>query len=145
LIYLFFSLPFLLFGTLSYANRMADFPPDQSLHASLKWMDQNLPVDAKILSHADNGFWIRQIAQRTPVTDPLTPINTSEAWNSWDIDQAKTQLNNLQATHILITKDMLEGKTWNKPDQALYFLFKNSETFKSLHQQNTTEVWQMLD
>jgi len=135
----------LLFGTLSYANRMANFPPDHNLQSTLEWMDQNLPVDARILSHPDNGFWIRQMAQRTPITDPLTPANTSEVWHLWDLEQARAELESLNTTHILITQDMLEGKTWHKPDQALHFLFKNSETFKNVYQQNTTEVWQMLE
>jgi len=141
-----------LFGSVSYADRLILFPPDTSLVDSLSWANENLPLNAVILSHPDNGFWIRQIAKRQPVVDALMVgskhqklhQDVHEVWYSWDLTKTKEILTSLEVTHILVTHEMLEESVWIKPEQGLHFLFKNIETFKKLHQVNTTEVWQYL-
>jgi len=133
----------LLFGTLSFSNRVMEFAPTSDTIQALEEM-QNLPPGSRILSHRHNGFWIRSIGRQIPIEDSLAPPSTQEVWYSWDLKRTKTLLNVLNATHIFITPDMVSGSTWGKPQQALHFLLKDSETFKNVYQVNHTEIWQVL-
>jgi len=133
----------LLFGTLSFSNRVIEFQPTPDIIQALEEM-QNLPSGSRILSHRHNGFWIRSVGSQIPIEDSLAPPSTQEVWYSWDIERTKTILNQLNATHILITPDMVQGNIWDKPQQGLHFLLKDSETFKNVYQINHTEIWQVL-
>jgi len=55
-----------------------------------------------------------------------------------------TLLRSYNIRYIWITPEMRSGLVWNKDDEGLLFLLKNSETFKKVYSTYGYEIWEVL-
>ncbi|MEM3154071.1 MAG: hypothetical protein QW165_00695, partial [Candidatus Woesearchaeota archaeon] len=104
-----------------------------------------------VLTHEQYGFWVES-AGHTAILDPLwqqLPDANDVAWDaaaifkSTDLTQAQKLLAKYNITHILITPEMEHGLLWEREEQGLDFLVKNSEMFKKLPTGLNINVWKV--
>lgn len=143
----------LIFSAVSYTVRVSDQQPLPELMDALDWLRENSNDDNVVFSHYTKGFWIEFQAQRQVVVDSLSDTSidyqnriddSSQIFNSWNIIQTREFLTKYNVSFILITEDMSEGLVWNKPDQGLAYLVRNSETFKKEYSNNHAGVWRYI-
>ena len=78
------------------------------------------------------------------IPDVEVKLNDSnEMFYSSDLGRTKELFTKYSIEYIWIDKRM-KNEVWERPEQGLLFLFRNSETFKKLYDKNGIEVWQVL-
>ncbi len=143
----------ILFSAVSYTVRISNEQPTSELMDALEWISQNSNEGDVVFSHYTKGFWVQFHAQRPVVADSITAnypdfkekIRDSEViFDSWDIKETRKLLQKHNASFVLITNDMAEGLVWEKPEQGLAYLLRNSETFKKVYSNSHAGVWRYI-
>jgi uncharacterized membrane protein len=138
----------LLFSTISYLNRLSTQEPDKSIIASLEWLE-NKPTGV-VFSHYEKGFWIEHLANKPVIMDAMFDYapNVGQRYNdsltiffSRNLQITTEILDKYNVTYIWIDKKMKHGQVWEKENQGLLFLLKNSERFKSIYALEGVEIW----
>ena len=62
-------------------------------------------------------------------------------FNSRNLKTTTQLLDKYNITYIWIDKKMKTGQVWEKENQGLLFLLKNSERFKSVYDLDEVEIW----
>lgn len=133
----------LLFSSISHAVTLADTPPTPAFFKALEF------PSGTVLTHENYGFWVES-AGHTAVIDPLWKELAAPDDQNWDVealfkstDLIKTNLllRKYNVTHVLITPEMEHGLIWEREEEGLDFLVKNSETFKKLETNSSIGVW----
>jgi hypothetical protein len=135
----------LLFSSISHAVNLADTPPTPAFFKALEF------TSGIVLTHENYGFWVES-AGHTAILDPLwreLSDPEDQAWDvaalfrSTDLNQAKPLFEKYNITNVLITPEMEHGLLWEREDQGLDFLVKNSEMFKKLQTGSNIGVWRV--
>jgi hypothetical protein len=135
----------LLFSSISHAISLADTPPTPAFFKALEF------PPGMVVTHENYGFWVES-AGHTALMDPLWKELAEPEDQSWDVaalfkttdlTQATPLLNKYNVTNILITPEMEHGLLWERDEQGLDFLVKNSETFKKLKNSSNINVWKV--
>ncbi len=135
----------LLFSSISHAVSTADTPPTPAFFKALEFQP------GIVLTHENYGFWVES-AGHTAILDPLWRELAEPGEQTWDaaalfkttdLAQAEKLFNKYNITHILITSEMEHGLLWEREEQGLDFLVKNSETFKKLNTGSNIGVWEV--
>ena len=135
----------LLFSGISHATTLANLPPSQSFFDAL-----NLSPGT-MLTHKSYGFWV-EFAGHKALLDPLwkgLPDPNEQEWDvatifaSTDIERTRTLLRKYNVTYVLITQEMEHGLVWEREEQGLSFLVRNSKIFKKVYTGKDVEVWQV--
>ncbi len=143
----------IIFSTTSYLVRLSNLSPNQEIIESLEWLNNNSNPSDIILSHHSNGYWIEAIAKRPVILDEsFDYINfldekqedLKEIFHSRTLKTTTNLLKKHNISYIWINKDMKEGLVWNKKEEGLLFLFRNSETFKKLKTYTSIEIWEFI-
>jgi hypothetical protein len=143
----------LLFSAVSYTVRISNQQPTDELVEALNWLRDNSNEGDIVFSHYTKGFWIEFQAQRQVVIDSLPAYSadfkdkledSAKIFDSWDIRETRRLLTKYNVSFILITADMPEGLVWDKPEQGLAYLLRNSETFKKEYSNNYAGVWRYI-
>ncbi len=142
----------LLFSSLSYANRMKDFPPSPDLVHGLDFLHDYSTADAVVLSVPEMGYFIEYFADRAAFIDEALPppvfsqrrADAEIIFQSRNLDQTKSLLLEHSITHLVITREMKEGGVWNDPEQGLLFVLRDSETFKNVYVAPYLEIWEFI-
>jgi hypothetical protein len=143
----------LLFSAVSYTVRISNQQPTPELIEALDWIKDNSNKADVVFSHHTKGFWIEFQAQRPVVIDSLADYSldfksklddSSQIFNSWDIEGTRELLTKYNVSFVLLTSDMSDGLVWNKPEQGLAYLVRNSETFKKEYSTSYAGVWRYI-
>ncbi len=135
----------LLFSSISHAVNLADTPPTPAFFKALEFQP------GIVLTHENYGFWVES-AGHTAILDPLwreLKDPEDQAWDvaalfkATDLAQAVPLFEKYNITNVLITPEMEHGLLWEREDQGLDFLVKNSETFKKLQTGSNINVWRV--
>ena len=132
----------LLFSTLTYVERIAEYQPTEEIIETLSWVNQNLPNQEKVFSTPKNGYFIKYFTNKEPLyyihqatlekEDLLQNIS-----QSFYVTELFPLLEENNISIIYATKDMKEQLS---EEIGLLFLLKN-ERFKIVHSHEDTEVW----
>lgn len=134
----------LLFSGISHAVSLSDTPPAPAFFKALQF------PPTTVMTHEDYGFWVESAGHKA-VIDPLWKELPEAEQQYWDattlftltvLDRATPILQKYNITHIIITPEMQRGLLWEREDQGLDFLVKNSETFKKIETETHIAVWQ---
>jgi hypothetical protein len=135
----------LLFSSISHAVNLADTPPTPAFFKALEF------PPSTVLTHENYGFWVES-AGHTAVLDPLwreLEDPEDQAWDAaalfktTDLNQAQLFFEKYNITNVLITPEMEHGLLWEREDQGLDFLVKNSEMFNKLQTGSSIGVWRV--
>lgn len=135
----------LLFSSISHAVNLADTPPTPAFFKALEF------PPSTVLTHENYGFWVES-AGHTAILDPLWKELADPEDQAWDVAavfratdlaQANQLFEKYNITNVLITSEMEHGLLWEREDQGLDFLLKNSETFKKLKPSSNIGVWRV--
>ena len=138
----------LLFSTVSYINRISNTDPNTEIISSLEWL-HNQPSGV-VFTHYEKGFWIETIANKPVIMDELFDYapeveqrynDSMTIFNSRNLKTTTQLLDKYNITYIWIDKKMKTGQVWEKENQGLLFLLKNSERFKSVYDLDEVEIW----
>ncbi|MBL7050834.1 hypothetical protein ISS04_01580 [Candidatus Woesearchaeota archaeon] len=138
----------LIFSTTSYINRISHSDPDNEITLSLEWLN-NQPKGV-VFSHYSKGLWIESIANKPTVMDELFDYapNVEQRYNhshiifnSRNIKTTTELLDKYNVRYIWLDKKMKTGQVWEKENQGLLFLLKNSERFKRAYHLGEVEIW----
>ena len=133
----------LLFSSISHAVALADIPPTPAFFKALEF------PPGIVLTHENYGFWV-EAAGHKAVMDPLWKELLEPDDQSWDaaaifrttdLTQTNLLLKKYNITHVLITPEMEHGLLWEREEQGLDFVVKNSETFKRIETGSNIGVW----
>ncbi|PIN75311.1 hypothetical protein COV18_03930 [Candidatus Woesearchaeota archaeon CG10_big_fil_rev_8_21_14_0_10_37_12] len=130
----------LLFSNIAHAKHLAELPPTQEFFKSLEITQGN------ILTHKNYAFWVQAAGHKTlidPITTQPKEADVNQIFYSTDIEKTKQLLYKNQITHILITKEMKTGLTWERDETGLAFLVRNNETFKRISSVNDFNIWKV--
>lgn len=133
----------ILFSTLSYYTRMADFSPTAGETQALAWIRENTPPDALVFSSPEQGYYLRTIAAREPFYMLHEPYGeqkrqfTERIFSALYID-GLTPLLEQQRITVLYLPARLRHRL--PQEQGLLFLLKN-ERFKLAYTSGGSEVW----
>ena len=141
----------LLFSTISYLNRISNIEPNLEVISSLEWLyNQNPGV---VFSHYEKGFWIETIANKPTVMNELFDYSPDvekryndsiKIFNSRNLKTTTIILDKYNVTYIWIDKKMKTGQVWEKENQGLLFILKNSERFKRIYSLDKIEIWKYI-
>ena len=143
----------LIFSAVSYTVRVSDQQPSAELMESLDWIKNNSNKEDIVFAHHTKGFWIEFQAERHVLTDSLTDSSadfkekiddSSKVFSSWNIEETRAILTKYNISFVLLTSDMSDGLVWDKPEQGLAYLVRNSETFKKEYSNHHAEVWSYI-
>jgi hypothetical protein len=135
----------LLFSSISHAVSLADTPPTPAFFKALEF------PPGTVVTYENYGFWVES-AGHTALMDPLWKELADPEDQSWDVAalfkstdlaQAIPLLKKYNVTNVLITSEMEHGLLWERDEQGLDFLVKNSETFKKLKTSSNINVWKV--
>ncbi len=135
----------LLFSSISHAVAISDIPPINAFFKALEFHP------GTVLTHENYGFWV-EMAGHKAVMDPLwkeLPEAEDQAWDvaalfkSTDLEKTRLLAAKYGITHIAITPEMEHGLLWEREEEGLDFLAKNSETFKRLETGTNIGVWRL--
>lgn len=138
----------LIFSTISFINRISHLEPDNKIISSLEWL-HNQPTGI-VFSHYSKGFWIETIANKPTVMDELFDYapnleqrynDSITVFNSRNIEITTRLLDMYNVRYIWIDNKMKTGQVWEKENQGLLFLLKNSERFKRAYHLGEVEIW----
>ena len=133
----------LAFSGIVFVNRLAQSEPSMSTAESLMFLRSQ--EEGVVASQPSNGFLIEYFANKPVVADELSKNNlTGTLFYTTDLETAKKIMDNNSIRYIFIDSSMRRGAVWNKPDEGLLFLFRNNETFRKIHSQADTEVWEYM-
>ena len=132
-------------------QNISNMDPDLGTTSSLEWLQsQNFGV---VFSHYEKGFWIEGIANKSVVMDGLFDYSpdveqryndSMTLFNSRNLKNTMTILDKYNVTYIWIDNKMKTGQVWEKENQGLLFLLKNSEKFKRVYYLNKIEIWKYI-
>ena len=136
------------FSTISYIERISNLEPNNEVISSLEWL-KNQPQGV-VLSHYEKGFWIETIAGKSVVMDGLFDYspNVEERYadsniifNSRSLKTTSEILDKYEIRYIWIDHKMKGGQVWDKENQGLLFILRNSERFKRVYSLDEIEIW----
>jgi hypothetical protein len=140
----------LLFSSVSYINRIINFPPNQEEILSLKWLALNSQKQQVILSYYINGHLIQEIAKRPVITDKIyykfsrerIRINDSnQIFYSTNLKKTEDLLKKYNISYIWINS-LMKNFLWIKENEGLLFLLKNSQKFKNIYNYKGIYIWE---
>ncbi|MGC9032255.1 MAG: hypothetical protein ACP5H9_02495 [Candidatus Woesearchaeota archaeon] len=128
---------------LKIANQRPDSSDIDALNA-LKELKEGF-----VLSHQNYGFWIEYFSNKKSFINNLN-INlikdeASLLFYSYNLSLSYNLIKEYNIRYVFITPEMKTGLVWNKDDEGLLFLMKNSNRFKNLYKKNNYEIWEVLD
>ena len=136
----------LLFSTLSYLKSARDIKFDPTMSEALQGIEKNVE-NGTILSYPGYGFAIEYYTENPVVADYLSSqkaINLSDTlFRLRNLDEFERLAEQNNIKYIVITPEMNQGLVWDREDQGLLFLLKNSESFNSVFDKNGYEVWEI--
>jgi len=142
----------LVFSTGSYIKKVSDSGPTLSEVQSLEWLKKNND-GGKVLSFYDYGFFINFYSNTTPYTDSKyyhtsknkLKINISEEiFKTRNYEDAAQLLSREGIKYIWINKAMKEGLIWEKKDQGILLILKNSKYFDKIYDYKDIEIYKFL-
>lgn len=137
----------LAFSAGSYAIKLAEKMPGNSLIDGLAWLKQNSQAGEFVLSGIENSFWIQTIAERPVLADKFSVRMKSSAesvkileslFNSYDAEKTKKMLHDYNIRYIMTTSIMVRT---NIDKSGLAYLLKNSKTFKKIYENDMLEIY----
>lgn len=137
----------LLFSTFSYIGRINNMPPNKEIFDSLEWMQSQ--EQGYVFSHYSNGYYIQYAGFPVIIDDLYYPTNpvvindTDTIFYSRNLEKTKRLLDKYNISYIWVDSKM-KHDIWEKPEEGLLFLFRNSETFKNIYSTPNIEVWQYI-
>lgn len=141
----------LLFSAVSFTVRLSEQQPKADLIDALEWIKENSDKEDAVFTHYTKGFFVQFYAERPVVADSIIypgfderKDDSSKIFYSWDIELTRDLLAKYNSSLILLTDDMSEGLVWDKPEQGLAYLVRNSETFKKVYSNEKTGVWMYI-
>jgi len=143
----------ILFSAVSYTVRISEDQPNSELMDALDWIKHNSDEGDVVFSHYTKGFWIQFMTERPVLIDSISKesslfaeiIEDSEIiFESWDIKETRDLLQKYNTSYILITNDMADGLVWEKQEQGLAYLLRNSETFNKEYSNTHVGVWRYI-
>ncbi|MDD5086643.1 MAG: hypothetical protein PHV16_02730 [Candidatus Nanoarchaeia archaeon] len=141
-----------LFSTISYINRVSRATPNEEITESLDWLKHYSMQDEIVFSHYSRGFWIKYFTDKHVIInqnfeylpDAEKRFNDSnEIFYSRNLETTKELLREYSINYIWIDNEMKEGLVWQEKDEGLLFLFRNSETFKNIYNNQGVEIWEV--
>lgn len=74
-------------------------------------------------------------------SDARIVVGSDAVWYGREIHNASAALNAQGVDLIIITRQMREGRVWNREEEGLLFLLENSEMFKRGFANDEIEIW----
>lgn len=136
----------LLFTGLSYLNRTVNSGPFPYQAEAFRELSQQFP--GKVFSHPDNGFYIEYFSSKQAYLDDLQSwddqqkLETADTlyWNR-NLPTATELLADERIRYIFIDSSMKSSKVWQREDEGLLFLLRDSMTFEKLFTLPGGEAW----
>jgi len=141
----------LLFSSYFFGLGLVDSQPSSQQIDSLLWLRQHADTESLVLSHYSKGFWIQAVAGMPVFMDSnlkLTPnVNdryalSEQIFHATNIRDFKRLAGKIMPRYIWIDSQMKKGLVWEKDDEDLLFLFKDTETFKNIYRNDDVEIWE---
>lgn len=140
----------LIFSAGSYLNRLANSKPNDAEILSLEWLN-NQKSTRNILSYYDYGFLIESISGKSPYTDKNYFYNskdkkrillTQEIFQSRNLEEITNFFNKNKIQYIWINSEMKNGLVWDKNDEGILLILKNSQNFIKKYDYLDIEIWE---
>lgn len=132
------------FTSLSFIITISSMNPDEQMKKGLLWLGDLDLSDSFILSHPKNSLWIEYFSSN-PVLLKYDDKKSEKLFNEFmsinDLLALKNLLKKHSVSFIVITKDIYEA---GDADKGLFFLLKDSETFKSVYSNGYLEIWEVI-
>lgn len=133
----------LLFSAISHSVQISDTHPTYNIMKALEF------TPSTILTAEKYGFWV-EFSRHKAVIDPYEKtITETQKWHAdtifkqIELEKAQQLLKQYNITHILITQEMQQGLIWEREEQGLDFVVKNSETFKKIETGTNVDLWRV--
>ncbi len=134
----------LLFSTLSYFNRVAEFSPTKWDHAAMVFMEKKTPagVTGYVLAEPEQAYYIKSMASREPFYQPHIHDKErqqllADMYNTTYITQLFPLLEQQNISILYVTPSLKESLP---ADYGFLFLLQN-ERFKLLWEKGDYQVW----
>ena len=141
----------ILFSAVVFIKSEASSISPENVNA-IKYLSATDPNDV-ILSSENNGFLIQEIAKRKTYLDSFSykykdyeyRENISKGiFYTRNLKELEAVFNKSGINHILIDKNMYAGQIWNSPDEGVLFIFKNSNSFVKLFDNQDDQIYRFV-
>ncbi len=141
------SLLFTILLTITDLTRSEPLPKSIEAYKFL----QTIPDSEVVLSSPDNGIFIERIGRRKAFVDQANGIHEFEfqddlntLWYSHNLKEISRILHEHNITHILVDKDMVNGKIWSNQDQGLLFFLENDKRFVPIFSSDYATIYRFI-
>ncbi|MBR9676428.1 hypothetical protein GOV05_05450 [Candidatus Woesearchaeota archaeon] len=138
-----------LLSTSSYIKNISNNPPSMNEQKVLVWMKQNnhqgivlsLPKNTPLITYHTNnpGLIIDKEIYREENLERYSDL--INVFFSRNLEETTQIFDKHNIGYVYVTNEMKNGEVWNRKDQGLLFLLKNSETFKNIFYLSGVELW----
>lgn len=131
----------LLFSTVSHAVALGHAAPSEVFFQGVA-----LPKGV-VFTHQKYGFWA-EFAGHTVVTDGLgasaqAAEDAGTLLASTDVERTLALIEKYNIKYVVITPEMTQGLVWERDEQGLDFLVRNSEMFKRVDPELSVRVYEV--
>ncbi len=140
----------IILSTFTFISSTVHGEPHQEQIEAMRWLQKQ--DGRSVLSHSSRGYWIEAIAQKQAYAEPSAYYPpelqqrqeaAEELFRTRNLQKAKDLLADANIDYIFIDREMRQGLVWQEPDEGLLFLFRNTETFKSVYSLDGVEIWKV--
>jgi len=141
----------LIFSSGSFIKELSETGPRKNEIQSLEWLKTQ--EKGRVLSHYKYGHMISGISgfdtyiDKTYYISSKNKIRISNAENffySRDLEKNIEFLNRNNIKYIWINKEMRSGQVWNKDDEGVLLIMKNSHFFKRIYDFDAVQIWEYM-
>ncbi|MDP7081120.1 MAG: hypothetical protein QF415_14590 [Candidatus Undinarchaeales archaeon] len=131
---------------------MAILPPNTPILDAMRWLGNNTPPDAVVLSEWSKGHWIATVAGRQNVMDFFAEYvdHADEVW--WDtriifqgdnVTKSMGLLAKYNVSHILIDSPMRQWELWGWEKYGLLSYVNDTEEFNLVYNNTYAQVYEV--
>ncbi|MBW3013413.1 hypothetical protein KY340_04390 [Candidatus Woesearchaeota archaeon] len=134
-----------LFSAVSFANRIAEAPPDGSILRSLR--ELGTYEKGIVLTYPEKAWWIEYYSKQPVFSSILDKDRTAianEILQSKSIELTEDLIEQHSIRYIWIDSEMTDGQVWSSREQGLLWLLPNQDKFKNLYNIDHVEIWEYI-
>jgi len=133
------------FSTVAFITDYSDRGPSMDLTKAA----HKLTSSDTVLTDTDLGPYITHFSGAEVYGDTQTcsadrDIVIDAAFNGRNLNNALKIMASVDITHILITPEMVSGKTWKSEDEGLLFLLGNIEHFQKVYETGGVTLYEVI-
>ena len=141
---------FTLVSCVQYIILLGFSEPYPDKYVTFSYMSRQGTSKDVVLSSIENGYLIEEISKKRAVLDSNMNgienvqrkiIEYNSVFNSRSLDYVRRYFLKKNITYVVIDKTMKEN-LWNSKVDGLYFVMKNSDSFRKIYTKNDLEIYQ---